>query len=153
MDYIVKVGLDYHTPEGGVAQEFTWYDAGAAVSTAGLAVSLGPNDDTVQICPAGDPDLIGAIYPVAAGIASGGQILVVTRGVAWALVEDSTTVVADRWVYMSPTVDGRINATLSAPPGPSIIADLEQHFNEFGHARRDVASGSNVLIPVQIHLN
>jgi hypothetical protein len=140
--YLVRVGLVYVTPEGGLARVATWIGSGN--SKKGTVVTLGAVPGTVKISAAGAIDSAGIMYTD--GALPYSPVLVVRAGHAWILLEDGTgAVCGDRWGYMSQVQDGRINAANQSPPGPDILSLLDQQLQQIGYAASDSDPGVDQL--------
>ena len=134
------------TPEGGIA--FRMINKTGTASIKGTAVSPASAITNGFVLQSNEFDTIGFVYED--GIADGELCWVVKLGTAEALLEDGTASTAGNWVRASD-VDGRADASLSAPPGNFNTATVE-HFKEIGHCLETKAAGTNVLAKINIHL-
>lgn len=92
------------TPEGGIAKQLT--NRTGAASVKGTALNYDPDNDDSVIVATNPYVVVGWFYEN--GVADGGQVWVVYKGVCDMLLEDGYGANPDDWVRMSSTVNGRM---------------------------------------------
>jgi hypothetical protein len=137
-----RIGANLFTADGGIARQKI--NKTGAPSIKGTVVK---NDTTVAngviAAPVDSVEPMGVVYT--AGVADGSAIWVVFTGCAKVLQDDSNTSSNGHWAGTSGTTAGRVDTYASAPGA------VLGHFQEVGHVDTGAASGTDVLIDIDLH--
>lgn len=146
----MRIGYDPATGEFGTQMKMA-NKTGAASVKGTVGEPSSTTDSAFQAITADDPDPICVVYE--AGVSDGSAAWVWMVGsLCQMLLEDTTAATRAYWVKVGETTAGRADATNAAPSG-SVVAELEEHFHELGHAAESQASGTDVLCLVHFHVN
>lgn len=134
------------TREGGLA--IRMLNKTGITSEKGVLVTADTGaDGAVDVAGADNNDVIGVFYE--SGIADGGEVWVVTYGIADVLLKDNTGSTHGNWVGASDEA-GYAYATENSPPA------APTHFREVGHCLQTVTAtgaGTHVLCNIMMHFN
>ena len=131
------------TADGGFAVEMVNKTGAASVKGSVVEPSNSTKNGFV-LAGASSYDPVGIVYE--SGVADGDNCLVVIGGLAYVLLEDTTSSTMENWVGTSTAQAGRADATTAAPPG-AVLA----HFREVGHCLETVVGGADKLALCMIH--
>lgn len=137
------------TPEGGIAVPLI--NKTGAPSIKGTIVEADSSvDEAFSATGATEFMPIGVVYEN--GVVDGSECLVVVAGIVDVLLEDGTAATRGYWVKTSDTQVGRVDATLSDPPGGG-LPQLDEHSREVGHCIQSAGAGIDVLASIIMHFN
>lgn len=131
------------TPEGGICETLI-NGTGSASAKGTIVVASKAADGAVSTAPAGSVVPIGVIYE--SGVANGGNVKVVTSGMAEVLLASDQTATHGYWCGVSNSENGRMYQLADAPIGTST------HNQEIGHCLETVSSAGSLAL-VQLHFN
>lgn len=118
-----------------------------SASVKGTLVAVHNSIDRAVRIPVAPYDIVGVVYTN--GIADGGEIKIITGGLAEILLVDGTASGSAHWMRASSDAYGRGVCTTDPTGLGALTAD--DHFKEIGHSIQAVSAGTNKLCLTIFH--